>query len=227
MDNDWIEIKIEDPALFTHIALIVDRPKVRKEVSLLRKKWANKKPGMNLEFNKDINTLLRTNKLSPAHFYLIEQTILKGFVTKHPRVTHIVIPRDMLEDIVQLEMETIDNENYEYAILTPIEATEEEVVQQFRSMKQAVKKSLERNYPPQGAQELNQPMSDTISNIKRDRKWYWMHQPKSDGGEGMSYYRIALKEPHQTKDSAWQHKELVRKAIKQYEIKLNINLYPH
>lgn len=64
MENEDIDIRIEDPALYTHISLILDRPKVRKEVSLLRKKWKNKKPGNNIGFYKDIATFLRTNNLS-------------------------------------------------------------------------------------------------------------------------------------------------------------------
>lgn len=213
MDEDFIDIQIEDPALYTHLALILDRPKVRKEVSLLRKKWANKKPGNNIGFYKDITTFLQTNNLSSGLTSVIEEAILKGHVTKHPRTTRIVIPRDMLQDIVQLEMETIDAEDYEYAILTPMEATEEEVIQEFRGMKQTVKKSLDQDYPPQG---LKQPISDTISNIKRDREWYLRHE------NGESYLSIAL-EIVKEKDKAYQYKDSVRKAIKQYESKLSKN----
>ena len=211
MENEDIDIRIEDPALYTHLALILDRPKVRKEVSLLRKKWANKKPGNNIGFYKDIATFLHTNNLSSGLTSVIEEAILKGYITKHPRVIRIIIPRDMLQDIVQLEMETIDTEDYEYAILTPMEATEEEVIQEFRHMKQTVKKSLDRNYPPY---EMKQPVSDTISNIKRDREWYLRHE------KGESYLSIAL-EVVKDKDKAYQYKDSVRKAIKQYEKKLN------
>ena len=210
MENDWIDIRIEDPALYTHLALILDRPKVRKEVSLLRKKWANKKSGNNIGFYKDIATFLLTNNLSSGLTSVIEEAILKGYVTKHPRVIRIVIPRDMLQDIVQLEMETIDTEDYEYAILTPLEATEKEVVQEFRGIKQAVKKSFDQDYPPQG---LKQPVSDTISNIKRDREWYLRHE------KGESYLSIAL-DVMKDEDKAHQYKDSVRKAIKQYGKKL-------
>jgi hypothetical protein len=211
MDNgDSIEIRIEDPALYTHLALILDRPKVRKEVSLLRKKWANKKPNQNIGFYKDIATFLRTNKLSAGLTPVIEEVILKGYVTRHPRVTRLVIPRDMLQDIVQLEIETLDDEEYEYAILTPTEATEEEVIQELRYMKQTVKKSLERDYPPY---EMKQPVSDTISNIKRDREWYFRHE------KGESYLSIAL-DVMKDEDKAHQYKDSVRKAVKQYEKKL-------
>lgn len=211
MENEDIDIRIEDPALYTHLALILDRPKVRKEVSLLRKKWANKKPGNNIGFYKDIATFLRTNNLSSGLTSVIEEAILKGYVSRHPRVTRIVIPRDMLQDIVQLEMETLDNEDYEYAILTPMEATEEEVIQEFRDMKKTIKKSLEIEYPPQG---LKQPISDTISNIKRDREWYLRHE------KGESYLSIA-QGVVKDKEKAYQYKDSVRKAIKQYEKKLN------
>lgn len=213
MDNEDIDIQIEDPALYTHLALILDRPKVRKEVSLLRKKWANKKSGNNIGFYKDIATFLRTNNLSAGLTPVIEEALLKGYVSKHPRVTRIVIPRDMLQDIVQLEMETVDAEDYEYAILTPMEATEDEVIREFRDMKQTVKKSIDLEYPPQG---LKQPTSDTISNIKRDREWYLRHV------KGESYLSIALDEV-KDKDKAYQYKDSVRKAIKQYENKLSKN----
>lgn len=211
MENEDIDIRIEDPALYTHLALILDRPKVRKEVSLLRKKWANKKPGDNIGFYKDIATFLRTNNLSAGLTSVIEEAILKGYVSRHPRVTRLVIPRDMLQDIVQLEVETLDNEVYEYAILTPVEATEEEILQEFRHVKQTVKKSLDRDYPPY---EMKQPVSDTISNIKRDREWYLRHE------KGESYLSIAL-EVVKDKDKAYQYKDSVRKAVKQYEKKLN------
>lgn len=211
MENEDIDIRIEDPALYTHLALILDRPKVREEVSLLRKKWASKKPGDNIGFYKDIVTFLRTNDLSAGLTPVIEEAILKGYVSRHPRVTHLVIPRDMLQDIVQLEMETLDAEDYEYAILTPVEATEEEVLQEFRHVKQTVKKSLDRDYPPY---EMKQPVSDTISNIKRDREWYLRHE------KGESYLSIA-QEVVKDKDKAYQYKDSVRKAIKQYEKKLN------
>lgn len=211
MENEDIDIRIEDPALYTHLALILDRPKVRKEVSLLRKKWASKKPGDNIGFYKDIATFLRTNNLSAGLTPVIEEAILKGYVSRHPRVTRLVIPRDMLQDIVQLEMETLDNEDYEYAILTPVEAAEEEVLQEFRHIKQTVKKSLDRDYPPY---EMKQPVSDTISNIKRDREWYLRHE------KGESYLSIA-QEVVKDKEKAYQYKDSVRKAIKQYEKKLN------
>lgn len=243
MDNDWIDIQIEDPALFTHIALVVDGSKVRGEISRLREKWRNRKPNtINSQLDQDISTLLHSNNISPTLFPVIKQAVVDGYITYHPRVTWVAVPRDMLADIHLINYETIDNGDYEYAIVTPIEATEEEVVKEFRELKRMVKQSIDFVNPKDGSlQELNQPASDTISGIKEHRNWYFRHLNGESyrdiaiaGNKGVEYFKKTQESIKDIKDlSDILAKEYlnhlkyidgyadnVRKAIKQYERRL-------
>ena len=57
-------------------------------------------------------------------------------------------------------------------------------------------------------------MSDTISNIKRDRKWFWEKK------QGKTYLQVAMEDTSRIGIDAEDYAETVRKAIKQYEKRL-------
>jgi hypothetical protein len=83
------------------------------------------------------------------------------------------------------------------AIVVYPDSTDKEVLEVFHDFKK----------------KMNIP--DTISNIKRDREWYWLKK------KGKSYYQIAIKENKGNELRALNDKEAIRKAIKQYEKRLH------
>jgi hypothetical protein len=56
---------------------------------------------------------------------------------------------------------------------------------------------------------------ETISNIKRDRRWYWLYE------NGLSYYQIAQKDEQKEKTDPLHLKETIRQAIRQYRKRLS------
>ncbi len=223
------KIEIKDPSLFTQIAFIVDQQAIRTDIEKLQKKWQGKTIrksgnskeiytrgafGNSVEFDNDVLSLLRKHSLSIVYAPIMEQAIKKGTISQFPRVQKLFVPRDLLEGLLVLSDEQPDIGGYEYALITPLEATEKEISETFNELKELVKKTASSNNP------LTQQSSDTVSNIERDRVWYWKNQPKKKGGNGKSYYTIALEEKRQNKDRAYQYADTVRKAIKQYQQKL-------
>jgi len=231
MTMELTKITVKDESLYTQIAFIIDQQTIRKDLETLRIKWQRKNIrnvttskkystrgafGNTVEFDNDLLNLLRKHHLSVIYAPIMKQAIETGTITQFPRVQRLLIPRDVLEGLLVLSDEQPEVHEYEYALITPLEATEHEVTEAFNELKETVKKTAHSD------SRLTQQSSDTVSNINRDRKWYWKNQPKEKGGEGKSYHTIALEVPEikGNKDKAFQYADTVRKAIKQYQQKL-------
>ncbi|OGE63175.1 hypothetical protein A2964_01080 [Candidatus Daviesbacteria bacterium RIFCSPLOWO2_01_FULL_40_27] len=230
-----IDIEIEDASLFTQVALVIDRQDVRTGISQLRDRWTDGKTyptvrawkdmGLKFTFVNDIIDLIVQNQISPVFIPVLEEAIITGKVTRFSRVLSVPIPRRDLAELYVAADDTISNEDYEYALITPLEATRREVAKEYGEIKQAVKRAAKREEPEDltGYYELVQPLSDTKSEVQTHRKWYWQHLPKSQGGEGKSYYRIALDIAGQkaisetdAKYEAMAIEDTIRQAIKDY-----------
>lgn len=230
-----IDIEIQDASLFTQVALVVDRPKVRDGITQLRSKWTDgktyssvrawKDTGLKLTFVNDIVELIVENQISPVFLPVLEEAIITGKVTKFSRVLSVPIPRRDLAELYVAADDTIRNEDYEYALITPMEATRQEVAKEYGEIKQAVKRAAKRNEPEDltGYYELVQPLSDTKNESRTHRIWFWQHLPKSQGGEGKSYFRIALdmaskqeSNPVVAKRDAMALEDKIRQAVKDF-----------
>lgn len=230
-----IDIEIQDASLFTQVALVVDRSKVREGITRLREKWTGGKiypsakawrdTGLKLTFVNDIIDLIVENQISPVFLPVLEEAIITGKVTKFSRVLSVPIPRKDLAELYVAADDIVRSEDYEYALITPMEATRREVAKEYGEIKQAVKKAAKQEEPEDltGYYELVQPLSDTKSESRMHRKWYWQHLPKSQGGEGKSYYRIAwdivspkAKNETETKYEAMAIEDKIRQAVKDY-----------
>ena len=183
------------------------------------KLW-KKELGIRMDFTKDILKLLRDNNLPVSHISIIEQAIVLNKVKKPKRITMLLIPRDELEELILLNEQRMEEGGYEYALLTPIEATNKEFKNAFTELKSTVKDQTETEDIEYQPIELKQKQSNTISSIKEHRKWYWMHQSKKKGGEGLSYLEISKKEEKENPNKYNHERETIRKGIKSLEKQL-------
>lgn len=93
--------------------------------------------------------------------------------------------------------------------LTP-QSQKEDVLEAFKQLKEEVFNSRGDSYYP----FFSLYNKDEVTNIKRDRNWYWKHL------NGSSYKAIALKDnKDRFADHNWieDYTEMVRKAIKRYQ----------
>ena len=199
-----IEIEIDDASLFTQVALIIDRPNVRAGITRVREKLTDgkiyksvklwKDTGLNPTYQNEIIDLIVKSEISPVFAPVLEEAIITGKVTRFSRVLSVPIPRKDLAELYFASADTIRSEEYEYTLITPMEATNQEVKNEFNEIKKVVKRISKIEEPTDLTDyyELVQPVSDTKSEIKTHRDWFWMHLSKQDGGNGMSHFRIAL-----------------------------------
>ena len=233
-----IKIEIEDASLFTQVALAIDRPKIRSEIVQLRNKLTGgkiypsvkawKDTGLHLTYQNDIVDLIVQDEISPVFAPVLEEAIITGKVTRFSRVLSIPIPRKDLAELYFASDDIVTSEDYEYTLITPMEATSREVESAYSEMKQIVKKDVKREEPEDltGYYELIQPQSDTKSEVRIHRDWYWMHLSVREGGEGMSHFQIALsvieKRDGETDDSekrqrAHEYENTVQKSVNRYK----------
>lgn len=96
---------------------------------------------------------------------------------------------------------SIELDSAEAAIIITPETTIKDVISAYRMIKKRISNIYPNWYSP-----------DTISNIKRDRKWYWLKIA------GWSYSKICKNEDENTT------RDSVIKAIKQYEKRLAVEI---
>src|SRR3989344_7536935 len=124
-----IDIEIEDTSLFTQVALIIDRPKVRASITRVREKLTSgktylsvkawKDSGLNLTYQNDIVKLIVENEISPVLAPVLEEAIVTGKVTRFSRVLTVPIPRKDLAELYFAYEDTIRDEDYEHPLSHP------------------------------------------------------------------------------------------------------------
>lgn len=233
-----IDIQIDNASLFTQVALIIDRPKIRETIAWIRDKWTGGKIYSTVRewksthkihtYQNDIIDLIVENKISPVFAPVLEEAIFTDKVTRFSRVLSIPIPRRDLAELYFASDDIISTEDYEYSLVTPMEATSKEVAREYGEVKKIVRRDKRKEEPEDltGYYELVQPVSDTKSEIKTHRDWYWMHLPVQYGGKGMSHFRISLsvieKRDSKIDDSgkrqrAHEFENTVQKSVNRYK----------
>lgn len=221
-----IDIEIEDISLFAQVAVIVDRPKILKGIVKLRGKWAKgkiystvrawKNEGLKINYQNDIIDLLASERVSPVFLSVIEEAMVTNKVTHFNRVVMVPIPRKVLAEYLVAEYDTYDFGDYEYVLITPMEAERNEVEEGFANGKRAVKKTLQNDNP---FEQLLQPLlQNPKTPFRNAREWYWMYQQEKQNGKG-TYKRIVERwdKLHQPKEDAdYLDQNVIEQAVSRY-----------
>lgn len=156
--------------------------------------------------------LLKKYKKPPTYYDVVSKAILSGCVTDDD-FTHTAYcyvdypdfynPKDYGLNIIEEPKICI--------VITP-DTKLNEVVELFKTEVGAVVEQYNRHLNTH-----KNKFEDTISNIKRDRKWYWQHNE-----ELLSYSKIQLLSK---KDGHIITADGVSKAINQYRQRLTLELY--
>lgn len=192
-----IDIEIDDISLFAQVAIIIDRPKIREGIIKLRQKWTQgkiypslrawQKEGLKINYQADIIDLLEGDKISPVFIPVIEEIMVTNKVTHFTRVVMVPIPRRDLAEYYVAMYDTLDKGDYEYVLITPVEAERNEVEEGFAGMKRAIKKTSQNDNP---FEVLLQPITQNPkTSFRNARDWYWMYQSEKVNGKG-AYKRI-------------------------------------
>lgn len=219
-----IEIEIDDISLFAQVAIVIDRPKILEGIIKLRQKWANgkiypslrkwKDEGLKINYQYDIIDLLESEKVSPVFLSVIEEVMVTNKVTQFSRVVMVPIPRKVLAEYLVAEYDTYDFGDYEYVLITPMEAERNEVEEGFADVKRAVKKTLQNDNP---FEQLLQPLLQNPKTSFRDaRDWYWMYLREKNKGRGI-YSRILDKWNEVKKeDELLDDQNVIEQAVYRY-----------
>lgn len=96
------------------------------------------------------------------------------------------------------------------------ETTENELLNIFHEFKKTPAENTYEKYL-----KISSFNKDTISNIKRNREWYWKNISNTLGGEGKSYLVIAKEEAKSREDRIHLYRDTIAKAIPVYKKILN------
>src|SRR3989344_6780110 len=195
-----IDIEIDNTSLFAQVAVIIDKPEIQKGIIELRKKWTKNKiypdleswkdEGVKINFHKDVFDFLNNNQVSPVFLSVIEEAIITNKVTHFTRVIRVSIPHKVLAEYILLSDETLQNQDYEYVIITPSEAERNEVEEEYASMKRAIKGTAKIDNP---FEILLQPLTQNPkTSFRNAREWYWIYLEEQKNGKGV-YSRILEK----------------------------------
>lgn len=219
--NTNIRIEVSNPSLATYLATFFERRDVNDAITKIRNthlkgnvcksqnEWNRLNKGkIFTPFDKDLSNSLDELKIPPILSKAFKQAVIFGKITSFIRAKPILIPNDLLKAILAIEGDTQIDGDYSYALLSPVEATEPELIKAFRLLKKSVRESKKTSQSNLDGSLLLQPNTDTISNILRDARWYHEHSA------GKSYEDIAMEEKLSF------DKETVKKAIKRYEKKI-------
>lgn len=186
--------------------------------------WKNSAIEKELEIDKDVKKLLKKYKKSWDFYNVIKYSISCGCVedidyADRPRIQGefliyggeenkpcyyaLPLPRDKIELFKNINTD-IKLDETEAAIIVNPETKIEDLAACFRLLK----KDVEKNYPCWKT-------PDTISNIKRDRDWYWLKK-KTGLGYGKAFNLIENRK-------GITHEAFI-KAIQQYKKRLSMEI---
>ncbi len=221
MKYEPVRIKIKNKKKYCDIAFLVDRKDFLKEVTRLRQKWqitrlikpkqefewASRmvKKGQYDSFWKDVAPIRNHFRLTANFDRAIYMAIISGYIDDKIYETAYWRPVDNDMDV---------GTPTRFAIYITADTTKKELEAAFREFKTQVKtirkiRPFDRVYLSYG-----DAPPDTISNIKRDRKWYWKKKQEK------THLQIATEDKERGGIDPEKYKETVRKAVKQYEKRL-------
>lgn len=192
-----IDIEIDDISHLAQVAIIIDRPKIQEGIVKLRQKWCSGKTyptvrawqaeSLKINYQEDIIGLLESERVSPVFLSVIEEAMVTNKVTRFNRVIMVPIPRKVLAEYLIATYDTLDSGDYEYVLITPLEAERSEVEEEFADMKRTVKKTSQNDNP---FEVLLQPITQNPkTSFRNAREWYWMYQSEKVNGKG-AYKRV-------------------------------------
>lgn len=226
-----ITIEIKDNWVFGEVAFLVDRDNFLKDVGKVRKElgiaklmtlseminWLRKE---RKELDEGLlsrrqsyaiaNELRKKHRRSPTFFHPIMSAIFCGVVTEDdfPSIPfcRLIYPKMLPIDVYTLS----GGFEPRIAIIISPETKLDEVIQVFRTEVPKVVEKYKKD-----VLKSKRPPLDTISNIRRDRGWYWLKK------KGLSYEDIRKRAV-----SGGEHisRDGVIKAIKQYRERLAMEL---
>lgn len=237
MDTQRIEIRIKDNWKFCEVAFLVDRDDFLRDIGMARKSLGVMKLIPYNELIKwtsaeSIRTTKKTKfrKIKSDYFenkYVVpagKSEIIVDELKKKYRKAHNfwpVIESAMLAGVVTKDefsisayCKVIYPEDYELSVTEPDLAIIISPDTKLNDIEELFKTNI-----PEAVDEYKDLVlrtkrrtPDTISNIKRDREWYWLKH------QGLSYSKIEdMAKPKVSKD-------VVIKAIKQYKARLSMEL---
>ncbi len=252
MDIQRIEIDITDPKYLSRLAYLVDRDDFLDDVADIRKKiglnvllredqintWQEKevKNGY-LEKDKYTNEkgvtsyytswlrseklvidLLRKYKRHWEYFMPVYYAVLTGRITlqtlSNAASCGLIYPEQYYRQVM------LGDKEPQLAIFLTPETTRKEVIAAYdHHFRQTVDEYKSRT-------SYSSPKYlDTITNIKRDRDWYWKHKIGTTSYQKLALEKLGLKQKSDAistfRNPVAELADTIRKAIKQYERKLN------
>lgn len=219
-----VKIEIKDENLYCDVAFFVDKEDFLKEIAHIRKKWGISKPikarklhdwELIMQKQRKMNSFRKDVQLISSHFdplgnyyFSIYKTIVCGVVSNGDYHTAHLRFVDNDADVRQPTR---------FAIYFTADTTKKELLEVFDEFRNSV--SSIRKFRPVDRYYLSygDKKPDTISNIKRDRAWYWKKR------QGKTYLQIAKEDKNRGGIDLEDYKETVRKAIKQYQKRLQVS----
>lgn len=243
MDIKHIEIDVEDNWRYTQLALLVDRDDFLRDLYKIRQTLHLAKPiSSDKLFEYEVNEmkrrdfvkrrsaevkviapyrsdclrseslvfdLVRKYKRSDSYFHAIYAAVITGKIQTENLPTNTASCELIFPEYYYHQVK-LGNKDPQIAILLSPESSRNDVIEAYR---EGFQKVLEEYRHRMRAQYRNPLFVDTISNIKRDREWYWLNK------QGMSYGQIANLTNKQRRVISTDG---VIKAIKQYKKNLKI-----
>jgi len=158
--------------------------------------------------------LLTKYHKSSLYFEAVRHAIVTGVVTDkefaRTAFCQVLPPDYQMIDTEHGITNLVDYNQPVMAIVLSPDTTRKEITRIFREEIPYLRVEYISSYL-----KANQLTSDVIGNVKRDRRWYWLHK------QGMSYKVIFNEEGNKTLDDI----DGVIKAIKRYQKKISAGFY--
>ncbi|MCL5125316.1 MAG: hypothetical protein M1511_12615 [Deltaproteobacteria bacterium] len=250
MDIKPIQIDIADNRAFTQLAFFVDAPGFLDEIVKIRAKYKiNPQFDLskssedelqlirNTEFERDISEVRRKYNFPEMFDSVVRDAVLYNRITKFKTA----YAKTFVYPVNSVHNNHVDFHQDEYmAIIVTPQSTEKDIKEAFADCRSDL--FLSQTWKSPVYQAID---TDTVSNIKRDRDWYWrykngehQHEIAVADNKGASYYtkvKMAMKyagnlsEAQRMNNERYlnyvqDYTETVRKAIKRYKANLHRHL---
>ncbi len=252
MKMKQIQIDLDDNRAYTQLAFLVDIPTFLADVEKIRSKYKITPPFdfikakddeadfaklSDRSFDSDIAEVRRKYHYPEMFDSAVRDAVLyhrisnfkTAYATSFERPTFPLLPKGI----------HTPRDQYMAVVVTPY-STETDIKQAFKDCCTSIRKSMEWDSPVYQVIE-----TDTISNIKRDRDWYWRtlqgqrpHDIAVADNKGVSHYKKVKKSmkfagnlPEKQRMEyerylryVQDYTETIRKAVKRYKEKLHRHL---
>lgn len=198
ISRDYIKIYCKDPKMILSLVTFLDRDDFLDDIKIIRDKLTR-----DMDLDRKIKRLQKKYLIPPKFFDVIKRAILTGVIEEWqiPSYPTVVTAGDR----------KIDLQTDEIAIIVSAETTETALLESFREIVSKIYNEF-RNFDKA---KIYHKQPDIMTNILRDRKWYWLHKT------GASYSKIHSVVSKKTPITV----SGVEKAIKAYSKLLNASIH--